>query len=180
MKEHMHKILIVDDEENVRKSMKRCLKEIEHTIVYTAGTGDMGMSIIDNDREIEVVISDHRMPGTPGVNFLMWVRQNYPDIVSIMLTGYANIEIAKKAINEGSVFKFLTKPWDNKELVQIVRSGIDIFHRTKKARELLKNRDEEAQRIIEELEREYPGISIVKRDSAGRIIIEDVDEDFSK
>lgn len=172
---HIHKVLIVDDEENVRKALKRCIRKIPGVSVYTAGDAEMGQKVMSAE-EIEIVISDQKMPGIQGADFLSWVRQNYPSVISIMLTGYADLDTAMKTINEGKVFKFLTKPWENEGVVETVKKAIDVFHRYKKALELYETQNQKYVEIMEELENQYPGITFVKRDSAGRIIIEEEDE----
>ncbi len=172
---HRHKVLVTDDEEYVRNTIKRALRAIEDCVIVTASNSTEARRILETQDDVEVLISDQKMPGDSGVDLLSWVKLNRPDVVTIMLTGYADLETAMKAINEGQVFKFLTKPWEKDNLVDVVSQAIDVYHKMKEAKRLLKERNEEARRIIEELEATYPGITKVERDEAGRIILDGVE-----
>lgn len=115
-------LLIVDDESSVLNAIKRLFVDDPYDI-YTAGNGEEGLNIL-KAHKVHVVISDEKMPVMPGSEFLSIVKKEFPDIVRIMLTGQAGLEAAIKAINEGSIYKFLTKPWDDKELKSAVNSAI--------------------------------------------------------
>ena len=97
-----HTILFVDDEENILSALVRLFRKEDYEIV-TAISGMDGMKIIE-EREIPLVISDHRMPGMTGVDFLAKVKEISPDTIRIMLTGYADLEAAIAAINKGEVY----------------------------------------------------------------------------
>lgn len=119
-------ILIVDDEENILKSLERLL-ENEGYRMFFANSGDKGLEIIKRE-DIQMVISDHRMPGMDGLKFLSEIKKILPDTIRIMLTGYADVDIAVKAINEGEVYRFVTKPWNNNELFGAVKQGIEYYN----------------------------------------------------
>lgn len=119
-------ILIVDDEENILKSLERLL-ENEGYRMFFANSGDKGLEIIKRE-DIQMVISDHRMPGMDGLKFLSEIKKISPDTIRIMLTGYADVDIAVKAINEGEVYRFVTKPWNNNELLSAVKQGIEYYN----------------------------------------------------
>ncbi|OHB42070.1 MAG: hypothetical protein A2069_07845 [Planctomycetes bacterium GWB2_41_19] len=119
-------ILIVDDEENILKSLERLL-ENEGYRMFFANSGDKGLEIIKRE-DIQMVISDHRMPGMDGLKFLSEIKKILPDTIRIMLTGYADVDIAVKAINEGEVYRFVTKPWNNNELLGAVKQGIEYYN----------------------------------------------------
>jgi len=106
-----HAILIVDDEKSILKSATRILIDDDY-LILTALNGEKGLSILES-REVDLVVSDQRMPGMSGLEFLKEVRAKYPDILTIMLTAYADADTAITAINEAGVFKFILKPWND-------------------------------------------------------------------
>lgn len=119
-------ILIVDDEENILNSLGRLLDDLGCTVFF-ADTGMKGLEII-NDKGIHLVISDYRMPGMDGIKFLDEVKKISPETIRIMLTGYADVDLAIKAINDGEVYRFITKPWNNIELLITVNQGLDYYN----------------------------------------------------
>ncbi|RUO77017.1 EAL domain-containing protein [Idiomarina seosinensis] len=121
-KELTPRILVVDDEDNVRKSLRRLLVRDGYQVL-TANGAQEGFDILAQNR-INVVISDHRMPNMTGVDFMTHTRSMYPDTARIVLTAYQDEEALSKAVNEGEVFRFLTKPWDDEKLRQVVREAI--------------------------------------------------------
>ena len=118
-------ILIVDDEENILKTLER-LMEDEGYRIFFADSGFKGLEIIKHE-DIHLVISDQKMPGMDGIKFLYEVKKISPDTIRIMLTGFADVNIAIQAINEGEVYRFITKPWNNVELLSTVKQGIEYY-----------------------------------------------------
>ncbi|MDA3861948.1 MAG: response regulator [Melioribacteraceae bacterium] len=104
----MNKILLVDDEKNILLGYKRNLRS--KFDVHIAEGGKEGLDILKEHGPFAVVVSDFKMPGMDGVEFLKLVREKYPDTVRMMLTGYADLDSAMNAINEGNIYRFLTKP----------------------------------------------------------------------
>lgn len=109
------KILFVDDEENVLQSMKRQLRK--RFPMQTALSGDEALRVLKEKGPFAVIVSDMRMPGMNGVELLSRVKNLYPDTVRIMLTGNADQETAMEAVNDGQIFRFLTKPCSMATLV---------------------------------------------------------------
>ncbi len=108
-------LLFIDDEEGVRRSITRALKREPYT-VYTAENGETGIRTVQRHRsEITIVISDYKMPGLDGLETLARIVSINPEVTRILLTGYATMESAIRATNEG-LDGFLTKPFDNVEL----------------------------------------------------------------
>ena len=118
-------ILIVDDEGNILKTLER-LMEDEGYRIFFADSGFKGLEIIKHE-DIHLVISDQKMPGMDGIKFLYEVKKISPDTIRIMLTGFADVNIAIQAINEGEVYRFITKPWNNVELLSTVKQGIEYY-----------------------------------------------------
>lgn len=104
----MNKILLVDDDKNILMGYKRNLRT--KFDVHLAESGAEGLEIIDKDGPFAVVVSDFKMPGMNGVEFLTKVREKHFDTVRMMLTGFADLDSAMNAINEGNIYRFLTKP----------------------------------------------------------------------
>ncbi len=117
-------ILIVDDEQNVLNALKRSLAR-HFKPVHTAISGEQALEVLERERDVQVVISDFRMPGMDGVAFLKTVRVRQPDIQRVMLTGQASFEAIERAINEAEVYRFLNKPWNDSQLTATVRECID-------------------------------------------------------
>jgi adenylate cyclase len=111
----MNGLLFIDDEEGVRRSLKRAFKH-EPYRTFTACSGREGIGLVADQRDaITTVISDYRMPGLDGLETLVTIGAMNPDITRIILTGYATMEAAISATNAG-IDGFLTKPFDNLEL----------------------------------------------------------------
>ncbi|WP_417439308.1 EAL domain-containing protein [Idiomarina sp.] len=115
-------VLIVDDEENILKSLKRLLRRDGYKI-YTATSGDEGFSVLAHN-PVDVIISDQRMRNMQGLEFLSNVRSMYPNAARIVLTAYRNEANLTQAINESEVYRFLDKPWDDEVLRQTVRNSL--------------------------------------------------------
>ena len=116
-------ILCVDDEENILKSLKRLFRR-EPFQVLTATSGKEGLDIIQNTGNIALILSDQRMPEMSGSVFLEAAKSLVPDVPRIILTGYADLQAASDAINQGGAYRILAKPWDDQELLEAVRSLI--------------------------------------------------------
>jgi DNA-binding NtrC family response regulator len=132
-------ILIVDDDKMILKSISRILRNEDYQIL-TAQSGQKGLVMLEN-YEVNLVVSDQKMPGMDGLEFLKRAKKEYPQIVTIMLTGHAEVEIAMNAINEAGVYKFILKPWDDNDLKVTIRQALDT------TMELMQERDSLLQRV---------------------------------
>ncbi len=112
------RLLIVDDEENILRSLQRVLRRDEWEI-ETATDGSGGLEVLERFSP-EVVISDFRMPGMNGVEFLTHVKQRAPRTQRIMLTGHADQSAIEEAINRSEIFRFISKPWNDSQLTLTV------------------------------------------------------------
>ena len=118
------KIVIVDDEDMVLTSLNSFLAlETEYEVSTFTSANNAIEYIKEND--IDIVISDYLMPEMDGMSFLAEVKKINPQIPRIILTGYADKENAIKAINEVGLFQYIEKPWDNADLLIIIRNGIE-------------------------------------------------------
>jgi DNA-binding NtrC family response regulator len=107
-------VLIVDDDDKVRNALRRDLDALDFHLHF-ADRATAGLEIL-RDHKIDIVVCDNEMPGMSGLKFLRFVRQDYPDVIRIMLTGHATLETAITAINQDEIFRFLEKPWDDQDL----------------------------------------------------------------
>jgi len=111
---HGRHLLLLDDEPNILRSLRRVFRG-QPWEVHTASTPDEAFELLAR-HAVGVVISDQRMPLMRGTDFLARVKQLYPDTVRIVLSGYTELQSVTEAINEGAIYKFLTKPWNDQHL----------------------------------------------------------------
>lgn len=128
------KILFVDDEPSALEGFRRILHGSFD--VQVAGSGGEALLTLDRDGPFAVVISDMRMPGMNGADFLARVRQAAPETVRMMLTGHADLHAAMDAVNRGQILHFLTKPCPKDVLVAAINSGLDQYHTTREEKQL--------------------------------------------
>lgn len=119
-----YSLLIVDDEEDVLLSLRAMFRR-DYEVV-TATRAKEGLELLSK-RAFHVVVSDQRMPDMNGVAFLARVSELFPDVVRLMITGYADINSVIAAVNQGHVFRYIAKPWDPAELESAVRQATDQF-----------------------------------------------------
>ena len=115
-------LLIVDDEPEVLRSLHDLFR-LEYRIL-TFEEGALALEALKQERDVHVILSDQRMPRMSGVEFLQHARRIKPEATRLLLTGYADIKAVIEAINEGGVFRYLTKPWDSDDLISTVRQGV--------------------------------------------------------
>jgi DNA-binding NtrC family response regulator len=131
-----HPILVVDDEPEILFSLRGLLrKEFE---VATADSGPQAVHILEQ-QPVHVIMTDQRMPGMTGVQLLSRVRSRYPKAVRIVFTGYADIKAVIDAINQGQIYRFLTKPWDPDELLTVLRQACEEHDRVVEQESLLRD-----------------------------------------
>ena len=130
-----HTILLVDDEANVLEGLTRLLHK-EPYVIRTANTAEEAAVLLE-DHSVDLIVCDEQMPGISGTEFLARVAQDYPDIVRIVLTGHPSLLAALRAINEGKVSYFLTKPNGGIGLATRIRRALQEKDLTAKSRDLL-------------------------------------------
>ncbi len=118
-------ILLVDDEENILRSLKRVFRRDGYTIL-TANGGQAGLELL-KEHEVGVILSDQRMPQMNGTEFLKEAKVVRPDSVRIVLSGYTDLESVTEAINQGSIYKFLTKPWEDELLRNNIKEAFEAY-----------------------------------------------------
>ncbi len=148
----MNTIIIVDDEEMVLTSLSSFLHLETNYEVKTFTSPDVALEFIRNNG-VDLVISDYLMPEMDGISFLARVREIKPHVPRIILTGYADKENAIKAINDVGLFQYIEKPWDNDDLLIILRNGMD-------RQKLMKKLDEK----IAEINRAYADLQGLQKE----------------
>src|SRR2546427_9260698 len=115
-------ILVVDDEADVVESIRELLR-LDYRVLVATRTSE-AMAILQ-ERPVDVVMTDQRMPEMTGVELLHHVRETQPDTVRLLFTGYADVRAVIDAINQGSVYRYITKPWDATELQAVIRDAVE-------------------------------------------------------
>lgn len=165
-----HTVLVVDDEDGVRKAIVKLLKYEPYRVIDSADPEE-ALRIVMNE-DVHLILSDHMMPKMLGMDLLRKIHLLKPDTVRIVLTGHADLEMAMQAINEGAIYRFLTKPWDNDELLLALRLGLQLYEKEEENRRLLKlvRRHWE---ILQRLESDSPGSTGLNRRADGSIVLGD-------
>ncbi len=169
-----HNILLVDDEPNVISALERALMDEPFTI-FSAGSGEKALELLSHTR-VKVIVSDERMPGMGGAEFLSTVKEIYPQAVRIMLTGQASVESTMKAVNSGEIYRFLIKPWDDMEIILALRSAVEKYDMEEENLRLLRTVKRQSQEI-RMLEERYPGITSLRKDASGSFILPEITDD---
>jgi len=167
-------ILCVDDEPYILDALKRLFFD-SRILVLVANSAKEALGMLA-EHEVKVIITDERMPGMSGAALLALVRMHYPDTIRIMLTGHASLDAAITAINRGEIYRFFVKPWNDNELLFAVQTALEKYNLEAENRRLLSIVRQQAL-DLKLLERQFPGISEIKRDEAGRIILSDISAD---
>lgn len=177
MNEQEASILLVDDEPNVLTALSRILRQYHIT---TATSGEEALALA-KEQKFDLVISDYRMPGVDGIEFLILFKHIQPDAIRMMLTGHADLQGVQQAINEAQVFRFINKPWSNVEILNAIESGLAhqrilmenkaLAEQVRMQQALLDKKDA----MLKALEAEEPGITKVDWAADGSIIINEDD-----
>ncbi|MBI4665100.1 MAG: response regulator [Nitrospinae bacterium] len=115
-------ILLVDDEEKILAALRRLLSHAGYE-VFTATGAEEAYKILRKEK-VELVISDLRMPSVNGIDFLNAVREKWPEIFRVLLTAYADTEATIESINKSHIYQFITKPWDDNEVLIVIRNAL--------------------------------------------------------
>ena len=149
-------LLLVDDEENILRALTRVFRRDGYNLLTTT-SGAAGLELLAQ-HEVGVVISDQRMPEMTGVEFLNRVKEQYPDTLRIVLSGYTELKSVIDAVNQGAVYKFLTKPWDDDLLRKHVEDAFSYYELRSENR-----------RLTGELKRSNADLAELNRDLEQRV-----------
>jgi len=183
----MYRIMLVDDEENILKALRRvlavtpCIYDgVEYkTRVETFTSADAALQYARNNT-VDLVLSDYRMPGRDGVAFLKEFKEIQPDAARLILSGYADLNALIGAINEAQVYRFLNKPWNDYELVSSIAQALAYRNLTLENLHLAdRARVENGLMTPQELERrrleeQEPGITKVNWGPDGSVILDEM------
>ncbi len=116
-------ILCVDDEPNVLSALQRLLRRQVGKVLVAQSAAE-GLQVLTQNR-VDMVISDMRMPEMDGARFLEQVRQRWPETIRVLLTGYADVESTVAAINKGEIYRYIAKPWDDHDVLLLVKDAME-------------------------------------------------------
>ena len=139
-----HPILVVDDEPEILHTFQFNYRNDFSILV--AGDAESALAVLQST-DVAVVVADHRMPGRSGVELLADARQLRPDALRIILTGYTDMETLVRGVNEGAIYRYVTKPWDSAELRVILRRAIETFATTRRRRVVAEQLQHEKERL---------------------------------
>lgn len=146
-------ILCVDDEPFILKSLQRLLRRHPYKLL-TAESGPAGLEILEQN-DVQLVISDQRMPDMSGTEFLKIVKEKYPNTIRVVLSGYAEANVILSSINQGEVYRYLLKPWNYDELILTIGQCFEQYELTRSNRELfetVQSQNQELEKLNKELE----------------------------
>ncbi len=119
-------VLFVDDEEKILRSLKRALQDEPYETLF-ASSGKEALEILERN-EVHVLVTDMRMPEMGGLELLKIVKERYPNIVRMVLSGYTQVTTLLTAINQGEIYKYITKPWKlEEEFKPSIREAIEYY-----------------------------------------------------
>lgn len=145
-----YKILFVDDEEHILSALKRLFFADEKIEIHTAKGGLEGLQILAREN-IDIVVSDQKMPKMSGNEFLRIVKEQHPKTLRMILTGYTDINAVIDSINHGEIYRHLTKPWDDNDLKITIYKALDYLE--------LKNQNQQMTKVIQTLKQQLDGQS---------------------
>jgi signal transduction histidine kinase len=122
MVEKRHCLLVVDDELDLVQSVKDLLRR-EYRVLGATRAAE-GLQILEREK-VHIVMTDQRMPEMTGVEFLKHLRDIYPDTVRLLFTAYSDLKIVTEAVNQGNIYRYITKPWENEELLSVLRQAAE-------------------------------------------------------
>ncbi len=133
MEEQKINVLYIDDEPNNIISFKAAFRRVFN--IFSAESADEGRKVLEQEN-IQVILSDQRMPKTTGIEFFQSILETHPEPIRILITGYTDINAVIDAINLGQVYKYLTKPWIEEEVKTSIKNSFEVYDLRMKNREL--------------------------------------------
>jgi len=184
--EHGFTLLFVDDEVGVLRALRRIFLD-ENYQILTAANAAEALEILGKQK-VQLVVSDHRMPGVTGAQLLKEIKERWPETIRIMLTGYADVQSIMGAVNEGAVYKFITKPWNDEDLRLTISLALQQFSLLQENRKLKEVTRQQAEKLknFSTLVGENNGVlgsllanaGVVKREDFHRALRERQGEEF--
>ncbi len=154
MPEKIHTVLCVDSEKPILSSLKRLLRKEAFNLLL-ASNGQEGLDILKKN-DVHLIISEQRMPEMSGTTFLSKVKEKYPDIIRTVLTGYTEIDTIKDAINDGHIYKFILKPWNDDNIKNEIKKSLeqyDLIQANRSLNKIITQKNLELEEINKNLEK---------------------------
>lgn len=170
MPEPAYQILLVDDDPNILAGLTRGLRS-QGFAVRSVGSGAQALNALA-EQATDAIVSDQNMPSMRGIDLLACVASTYPDMVRVMLTGEATLDVAMRAINAGQVQRFLVKPCHALELGHALRQQLEQRALLSGAKRLL-TQARRQRSVLERLEASNPGITHIDCDADGAIVLDE-------
>ena len=145
MDQRRHTILIVDDEVDVLESLRHLFHRQYRVLTATGAVEALGL--LDRN-EVHLILSDQRMPGMTGDAFLGEARRRYPEAIRMLFTGYADIQAIIEAVNQGNVFRYVSKPWDPDQLVATLKEAGEVYDQLSEREALLADLKSHEERCV--------------------------------
>lgn len=162
-------LLLVDDEPNILASLQRLFRPHGYRVL-SATSGAQGLVVLARER-VDLVVSDMRMPEMDGAAFLERAAQHWPEVVRILLTGYADLNSAVAAVNKGNIYRYLSKPWDDNDLLLTVKLAIEkqrlerlVMRQNEELKELNAGLEDKVRRRTEEVSQVLGQLQMVHED----------------
>ncbi|MBE9546760.1 MAG: response regulator [Proteobacteria bacterium] len=173
MDDYRYTVLCVDDEESVLSSMRRLLRREDYQFL-TASSGEEGLKILA-ENDVHLVVSDQRMPQVSGTEFLAVVKERYPDVIRVILTGYTDVNSITESINKGHVYKFLLKPWNDDNLKLDIKRALEqygLVRANKELHEMVLQQNEELQAMNENLQEMNENLEVLVRERTEKLEVQ--------
>jgi len=142
------RLLFVDDEESILKSLRRLMRRYPEYECHFANGALCGLQIL-HEQPFDLIVSDLKMPGMDGVEFLSQVRKQWPFSVRFLLTGAGDLQSTVDALNEGGINRYIAKPWDDEELISAIEEGLRIRRLEREKKRLIDQSRAQARRLQE-------------------------------
>lgn len=162
-------LLIVDDEFSIRRLLARILRKSGVQVITADSVATAEMLLLYN--EVDLVLCDHEMPGEKGLSFLCRLKQQYPDMVRVLITGHADFAMTVEAINDAQVHYCISKPFETSEIQDLVTDLLGWGDKREAAPQRAFTQQQRAD--MRELAQHHPGIADVRRDTQGAVLLED-------
>ena len=158
-----HTLLVVDDEVDVLDSLRHQFHRTYR--VLTCPSGRQAIELLEKN-DVELILTDQRMPGMAGDVLLRQARELKPDAIRMLFTGYADIQAVINAVNEGHIFRYILKPWDTAELEGIIRQGVEQYELLAERRRLVGELQMANSQLVEANSRSWPAPVSSRRHSS--------------
>ena len=174
----MHRIMIVDDDENILSALKRVLGKAGDWEIVTCNDP---LEALEKAQEtlFHLFLSDYRMPGMNGVEFLLKIKKLYPESMRLILSGQADFKALITAINDAEIYRFISKPADSIDLISSITAALqffDLITENKQLADQVRNQQRELNRrenALKKLAKEHPVIAQVNWDADGYIVLDE-------